>query len=372
MAIIKNGFVHISNYIFSFYRFFRRKYSYSVLLYLITLIVITNELIISSTYQLYWPNKTCGELKNYYKILMVADPQILGENTECWIARWDSDRFLRNSFSAALRYTQPDVIVFLGDLMDEGSHADHQQFSRYLSRFNAIFQHATIPTIFVPGDNDIGGEDEPVYLSNVQRFEQFFASKSDLEKYEHLEFYKVNKLLRRFPNISNIKVNSSSIRIAVSHIPLLGYADDTTEKVIKNLRPQLIFSAHDHKSIHFVGDLKTGETTFIEVLESNTHNNDIPSWRFQNGEMITNEIIVPTCSYRMGVQKIGYGLALIDKDGSYWCYMILWLPQRLHQLRIYFYSLILISLHLLIPFLFTFFKCFIRFCKKYSTTYTNI
>lgn len=39
----------------------------------------------------------------------------------------------------------------------------------------------------------------------------------------------VNKLLRRFPTISN---KNNTIRLAVSHIPLLGYADETTEKVI--------------------------------------------------------------------------------------------------------------------------------------------
>lgn len=34
----------------------------------------------------------CGDVKEFYRILLVADPQILGEQTESWIARWDSDR----------------------------------------------------------------------------------------------------------------------------------------------------------------------------------------------------------------------------------------------------------------------------------------
>ena len=48
-------------------------------------------------------------------------------------------RYLRNSFSRAYQHTQPDVIVFLGDLLDEGSKASKNEYLSYVDRFNNIF-----------------------------------------------------------------------------------------------------------------------------------------------------------------------------------------------------------------------------------------
>ncbi|XP_073978146.1 metallophosphoesterase [Rhodnius prolixus] len=348
--------------IFTLRKYFRGKYSNSLLLHLIAFIVVINEWIVYCSYKNFWPNTICGDLQDYYKVLFVADPQILGENTESWIARWDSDRFLRKTYLYALQHAEPSVVVFLGDLMDEGSQADDEQFSRYFTRFKRIFNHESSSvnmTIFLPGDNDIGGEDELIFFPNVKRFENYFDKKPIVERYQNIEFYKVNKLLRRFPTISN---KNNTIRIAVSHIPLLGYADETTEKVITRLRPHLIFSGHDHKSVHFVGDLNTGETIYVEVFNDRVKYDRLPKWRFQSSKSHTNEILVPTCSYRMGVQNIGYGLAVIDKKGEYFCYQILWLPQRLTQLKVYLYCIPPIILLMLFPTIKRFYNCLV--CLK--------
>lgn len=40
---------------------------------------------------------------------------------------------------------QPNVIVFLGDLMDEGSVAKDDEFQRYVNRFKDVF--------YVPNDD---------------------------------------------------------------------------------------------------------------------------------------------------------------------------------------------------------------------------
>jgi metallophosphoesterase superfamily enzyme len=41
-----------------------------------------------------------------------------------FIPRWDSDKYLKKSYSFAMSYVQPEVVVFLGDLFDEGSIGD--------------------------------------------------------------------------------------------------------------------------------------------------------------------------------------------------------------------------------------------------------
>ena len=50
-------------------------------------------------------------------------------------------RFLKSGFTRALKYTNPDIIVFLGDLFDEGEIASNYQFDSYLYRFNNVFQY---------------------------------------------------------------------------------------------------------------------------------------------------------------------------------------------------------------------------------------
>lgn len=64
----------------------------------LSVIVLTtifyNEFLVYEVQKLKWAMRECSEC---VKILLVADPQILGEKYEnyfgSWIARWDSDRY---------------------------------------------------------------------------------------------------------------------------------------------------------------------------------------------------------------------------------------------------------------------------------------
>ena len=62
---------------------------------------------------------------NSTRILLVADPQLIGENDEpwyqSWAARWDCDRYLRNTYLLANAYVKPNSTIYLGDLFDEGN-----------------------------------------------------------------------------------------------------------------------------------------------------------------------------------------------------------------------------------------------------------
>lgn len=48
-------------------------------------------------------------------------------------------RYLSKTFQQALAYTRPDMIIFLGDLFDEGKCND-QEFKLTYARFNSIFR----------------------------------------------------------------------------------------------------------------------------------------------------------------------------------------------------------------------------------------
>ena len=75
-----------------------------------------------------------------------------GYENENIITRWDSDRYLRSTFQVASNFFKPDIVVFLGDLTDEGSLSNDQLFSEYASRFMTLFHvDSSVKTIYLPG-----------------------------------------------------------------------------------------------------------------------------------------------------------------------------------------------------------------------------
>lgn len=311
-----------------------------------------------------WPELSCGLVRNFHKILFVADPQILGENTESLFARTDCDRFLKKTFHKALNYVQPDLIVFLGDLMDEGSIANNEQYERYYRRFRDIFQLDTIPPnqkIYLPGDNDIGGENEEVTELKVRRFKEHFPSPS-VVSYKNMTFFHINSLTKEIPHV---KVeNDTSLRILISHIPLLGIWSTFGTEAIEQLKPLFVFTAHDHKMIHFVTAINSSRREIVETLEGKN------GWRFNLFmSRRTNEIVVPTSSYRMGTYDVGYGVALLSVKGDALCYYMLWSPKRLLHLLLY---LILFSSMSLCGFIYLLITAWQRRLRKSSAKYTRL
>jgi len=110
-------------------------------LFLISLsLVFYNEVAVYWLNYASWPGiKTLKLEENSIRLLLVADPQLIGENDEpwyqSWAARWDSDRYLRNTFLLANSYIKPNSTIFLGDLFDEGK----RQLS-YLSMISFIYK----------------------------------------------------------------------------------------------------------------------------------------------------------------------------------------------------------------------------------------
>jgi hypothetical protein len=196
----------------------------NLLLIFLLFVIIWNEYLALKIKSLFWI--TPIESGKHYSILIVSDPQLVGYRNEEYggIARWDSDRYLKNGFDAAVASAQPQMILFLGDLFDEGVIMSAQEFNWTLERFENIFSHIkNIPTIYVPGDNDIGGEFEPIYQRLVSRFNRIFVnSLKNLDHFSqnHLDFAATIPLEDgKFKSI--IKANNPRVKILLSHIPLL-------------------------------------------------------------------------------------------------------------------------------------------------------
>lgn len=48
-------------------------------------------------------------------------------------------RYLKSTYSIVEKHFHPDVLVYLGDLMDEGSISTRPQFHKYVKRLSNIF-----------------------------------------------------------------------------------------------------------------------------------------------------------------------------------------------------------------------------------------
>lgn len=85
--------------------------------------------------------------------------------------------------------------------------------------------------------------------------------------------------------------------------------------MLHEFNSEFIFSAHDHSSFNLISDFKKKKTTYLQRLNRNNFNQmSEAQWRFgQQSPNTVNEIIVPTCSYRMGSKNIGYGVLTIGK-----------------------------------------------------------
>jgi hypothetical protein len=72
------------------------------------------------------------------------------------------------------------------------------------------------------------------------------------------------------------------------------------------------------------------------------------------------ELSVPTCSYRMGVPNMGYGMLTINSNGKAY-FSILWLPSRFNCLYLYLLFLLGVSFYFVLKMLFR--KILYRFMR---------
>ena len=178
------------------------------------------------------------------------------------------------------------------------------------------------------------------------------------------------------------------LRMLVSHLPILPMQQTLFgQQVLHELNPSVIFSAHDHRGQNIMArQLKKGQydanfTVFsqktLKIFDKNpesqpgkndfysiylySHKNDMENQKknsdkqeTDDGSEVNNsqmlyEIVVPTCSYRMGVKEMAFGIAAInlnsnnaDKtDKIELFYANLWLPSRFALLFIYVAALLI-------------------------------
>ncbi|KAI0235408.1 hypothetical protein LSAT2_014072, partial [Lamellibrachia satsuma] len=119
-------------------------------------------------------------------------------------------------------------------------------------------------------------------------------------------------------------------------------------QLITSTNASLITTAHTHKAIMYrCSDCR--DPDYLDVIWEGDkflmESNVIYTINLHESRLL-HEIVVPTCSYRMGVSNMGYGAAVIDRSGEM-RYVVLSSPSRYLQLQLYGTVIIFFLLFLL-------------------------
>ncbi|XP_046566490.1 LOW QUALITY PROTEIN: metallophosphoesterase 1-like [Haliotis rubra] len=302
----------------------------SFLLLLVLTTVIINEFLVHRIQSWRWPAMPhpYKDSEEEMRILFVSDPQIIGYQDESMfpigsLTRWDSDSFLSRTFSLAFSYAQPDVVVFLGDLMDEGSRATPAEYEIYMDRIESIFYSARhVKKIFVPGDNDIGGEGRDFRSPfKIARFENHFENLTGIERVGFIDFIKLDLRFNRDMPLEQRKLLeklkkhfTAPLRLIVNHETMLPKLKSFIHPILMEVQPHLLMSGHWH-------EVSLGPVSgSIEV-----------------------GLVGGVLGYGVGEPSMGYRVGLIDPEGHV-KYTVLWLPSRYIQLYAYLGVLVLVAI----------------------------
>lgn len=253
-----------------------------------------------------------------------------------WISRYDSDQHLKQTFAQAMHHARPQGVIFLGDLMDEGAIADDKNYENYFRRFKKIFKtHRNVKKIYLPGDNDVGGE-WPVEKVKSARFKSFFGKGMKWRLQTNLLIYNINLINNETAAMEPDEFNST--HVLISHVPVIHRPSLESHIAVAKLNPCIIFSGHNHRSTEVIADdpsLKYQWTMPINSLKVFDLEN------LKEKKKIV-EIQVTTCSYRMGTFAIGYGQAVFDNGKLK--YSPMFVITRFYQVSLYLITLFAILL----------------------------
>ena len=142
-----------------------------------------------------WPNLENSNNNSELHVLAIADTHLLGRRNGHWFDKLRREWQMHRSFQTTLDIFGADVVIFLGDLFDEGKWCSSEEFTEYVRRFNSLFYvNPKTELLIVSGNHDMGFH----YSLNpylVNRFEQAFNTPSvSLKVIKDVTFVSVNSM----------------------------------------------------------------------------------------------------------------------------------------------------------------------------------
>ena len=125
-------------------------------------------------------------------------------------------------------------------------------------------------------------------------------------------------------------------------------------KIIEDSNASLIIKGDDH--LFYIVKYNTLENNVESWIDFNKNSSNFYVLNLQERKHDSSsfyELSIPTCSYRMGVPNMGYGVMTISKNGNA-IVSILWLPSRYTCLYVYLIFIAFIFILILASIVFSF------------------
>lgn len=236
------------------------------------------------------------------------------------------------SFQTAMELFQPNIVINLGDVFDEGLIASKEEFAQYFNRYQALFHvdETKVDKIIVVGNHDIGFHDRiQVYEPFLRRrFEDAFntslvknvsingidfitinsmALEGDGCNFCHEAEIKIRKLGREIKKRCNSTITQNCNRpIILMHFPLYRESEadcheedsaideeertktyretldcvskKSTSFLLNELQPRIVFSGHTHHGCIKKHNTKYGQVEEWTVASFSWRNRPNPSF----------------------------------------------------------------------------------------------
>lgn len=130
---------------------------YGPLILLTLLLVLYNEYFIfyHAFSKCDWPCEHGKCSTGGLKAFMISDTHLLGNRKGHWLDKLKREWQMYQAFHISTWLKNPDVVFFLGDLMDEGQWAGRPLFTSYADRFRQLFSDDR-KIITLAGNHDLG------------------------------------------------------------------------------------------------------------------------------------------------------------------------------------------------------------------------
>jgi len=122
----------------------------------------------------------------------------MGPIKSYWIDKTRREWEMKQTFRVSTSLLQPDVIMFIGDLLDEGHFSRDVTFSRACEDFESIFQvdQKKYERVILPGNHDVGFHDRMTDFDYpLRRFLQRFRSFPYIERLEQTNTKSLNLIV---------------------------------------------------------------------------------------------------------------------------------------------------------------------------------
>ncbi len=239
-----------------------------------------------------WPkNESKVESEEGLKAMILSDIHLLGRLKGHWFDKIRREWQMFRSFQTSIHLFNPNVVIILGDIFDEGLWASDQHFNQYVHRFHQLFYVDSSYTklYVVVGNHDIGFHYwTDKYLR--RRFETAFNT-SDVDLINagnDIHFVRINSIamegdncylcvdaVNKLRKIGQIIKNKNISPIVLMHFPLYRESEEictesdsasieeksvkyrekydclskeSTNLIIDVLNPRLILTGHSHHS----------------------------------------------------------------------------------------------------------------------------